>query len=100
MVRADATPLVPINGGPGTDTVDFSPAVSGVTVSLTTGEWSGGSSGSRLASWENVYGSSFPDTITGDDNDNVLNGNAGDDTIDGLGGVDTCVGEVLTNCEQ
>lgn len=37
---------------------------------------------------ENVFGSSFGDTITGDDNDNVLLGLGGDDMVSGGGGND------------
>lgn len=96
-----------VNGGSGTDWVDYSrqPAnapggqwgnyswTPGVTVDLVTHLGSGGwADGDTYESIENVRGSNFDDTITGDDNVNVLVGMDGNDTIHGGGNDDTILG--------
>jgi serralysin len=45
-----------------------------------------------LVNVENVIGSNFDDTITGDGNANILEGRDGNDTINGGGGIDTMYG--------
>jgi len=88
-----------LNGGTGTDTVSYlgsdrtGTASVGVTVNLSTGTGSGTgteAAGDTYTSIENVIGSQFNDTITGNAVDNVLKGNRGADTIvGGTGTVDT-----------
>ena len=46
----------------------------------------------RVKDVENIIGSAFDDTLTGDENNNDLKGLAGDDILSGKGGNDTLVG--------
>jgi Ca2+-binding RTX toxin-like protein len=81
-----------LDGGDGTDTADFlSAGNSGVRVDLVTGV-SSGEGNDTLAAIENVNGSSFADSIRGDDGANVLNGRGGADAIQAAGGDDTVNG--------
>jgi Ca2+-binding RTX toxin-like protein len=71
-------------GGTGNDTVRYQYSTTGVTVSLTTNTGSGGdAAGDTYNSIENVYGSSYADTLTGGSGANSLFGGAGDDTLIG-----------------
>ena len=81
-------------GEGGTDTAFYSDATSGVTVSLaTTGAQNTGGAGTdTLSSIENLYGSGFADTLTGNSGDNTLWGGAGNDTLRGGAGNDTLYG--------
>lgn len=84
-----------MNGGSATDTdtVSYAAAAASVIVDLGAGTASDGSGGTdTLGGIENVEGSAFDDTITGDDATNVLNGNAGSDLLDGAGDNDTLNG--------
>ena len=68
-------------GGPGNDTVIYLSATDGVQInlSLPTDQVIGGDGSvgtDSLNGVENVIGSNFGDTITGDDNDNVIEGGA------------------------
>ena len=107
-----------INGGSGTDTVDYSASAVGVKITLTNAPVKGGlSTGgtveadfttatynylthtsisfthhqvvANLTSIENATGSDFNDILTGNSANNVLKGGAGADVIDGRGGNDT-----------
>ncbi len=80
-------------GGNGVDTASYANSESAITVNLNTLSTSGGdAAGDVLSSIENVIGSAYADTITGNNNGNVLTGNNGDDVIIGSGGDDTLVG--------
>jgi hypothetical protein len=101
-----------IEGGPGNDniigqigghdTASYEHATSGVTVDLAAGT-SHGTAANDVASVgtdtlthiANLFGSSFSDNLTGDDNANTLDGGYGGsnshDTLTGLGGADTFV---------
>jgi Ca2+-binding RTX toxin-like protein len=81
-----------MDGGGGTDTVDYSNVDSSVTVDLAAGTATGGSGTDTLSNIENVTGSDYNDTLTGDTNANVLDGGAGNDTLVGGGGDDTLTG--------
>ncbi len=84
-----------LDGGAGTDSTGYGTSDAGVTVDLTvTGaQTSGGyASGDVLANVENLSGSTFADTLTGDANANSIFGNDGDDTLTGNGGADTLSG--------
>ena len=84
-----------LDGGPGTDTASYASAGSGVTVTLATqgsAQNTVGAGNDTLISIENLLGSGFNDTLTGDGNVNVLNGGAGADTLNGNAGVDTLIG--------
>jgi glucose/arabinose dehydrogenase len=77
-------------GGPGTDTANYSSSPAAVTVNLLTGLGSGSDAqGDILTGIENIIGSAFDDTLTGDSGPNVLAGGPGADTLTGHGGIDT-----------
>jgi Ca2+-binding RTX toxin-like protein len=82
-----------LDGGAGVDLVSYAAATSGVAVNLglTTAQATGGAGSDTLLNVENLLGSAFNDTLTGDAAANVLEGGAGDDRLDGAGGVDTAV---------
>ena len=81
-------------GGDGSDTVSYFHENAGVTVDLSagTGTDSRGDT-DTLSEIENIEGSAFIDTLTGDDKDNIIIGGAGDDAISGLGGEDRLFGD-------
>lgn len=82
-----------IDGGSGIDTLDFSSLNAAILVDLSARSAVGENSGTdRVASIENIAGSGFADSITGDKNANTLAAGGGDDTIRGLGGSDTLTG--------
>lgn len=81
-----------LDGGAGSDTVSYDDAASGVTVDLLKGKASGSAIGKDgLTSIENVEGSSFADTLTGNGGNNILAGGDGGDTLFGGAGSDTFV---------
>jgi len=80
------------NAGAGMDTYDASHAAAGVKVDLgNTGAQSvgGGLATVTLSGVENVIGTDFNDTLTGNSADNLFEGGRGNDTIDGGAGSDT-----------
>ncbi|MEZ5596308.1 MAG: calcium-binding protein [Pseudomonadales bacterium] len=81
-------------GGQGSDTASYSQAPRGVTIDLAAvalvDDGEGGED--TFISIENLEGSSFSDTLTGDDGDNTLSGLGGNDTLDGGLGVDLLEG--------
>ncbi len=87
-----------VNGGGGTDTLSFfnnQDFAGGVNVNLATVAAQAVYAGSSMtiAGIENVSGSVFNDTITGDGANNVLAGLQGNDTLNGAGGDDTLLGD-------
>jgi len=76
-------------GGLGMDTASYTTATAAVTVNLTTGLATGGAGSDTLSGIENIIGSGFNDTLTGDAGSNALNGGAGNDTLTGGAGIDT-----------
>ncbi|KTD56730.1 structural toxin protein RtxA [Legionella santicrucis] len=82
-----------INGGNGTDTVTYIDAVGGVTVSLATiSQQNTVSSGlDTLSNIENLTGSNYNDTLTGNTSANMIIGGQGNDTLTGGAGADTFV---------
>ncbi|RLB33747.1 MAG: hypothetical protein DRH20_13000, partial [Deltaproteobacteria bacterium] len=78
-----------INGGGGADTVDYGSAPGAVNVNLSSQSATGGGGADTVRNVENIVGSPFDDTLTGDGNANVIRGGPGDDIIDGGGGADT-----------
>ena len=73
-------PLGPTD--PGSDTVDYSHASGPISVNLLTGATAGAAAaGDTFSSIENLRGTAFADTLTGDGHDNVLFGGAGNDTF-------------------
>ena len=82
-----------LDGFSGIDTVRYADSGSGVTVALLTGTGSGGTAeGDTLISIENLIGSVYADTLSGDEEDNSLSGSGGDDWLKGGGGADTLDG--------
>jgi Ca2+-binding RTX toxin-like protein len=81
-------------GGNGTDSASYGDAAGGVTVNLSTvgAQATGGAGSDTLSGIENLFGSLFGDTLTGDGNANRIVASDGDDTINGGGGVDTLFG--------
>jgi hypothetical protein len=77
-----------------TDTASYITAGTGVSVSLALAgaQDTVGAGLDSFVSIENLSGSSFNDTLTGDTNANLLDGAAGDDTLDGGDGNDTVQG--------
>jgi Ca2+-binding RTX toxin-like protein len=84
LASGDATST--FNGGAGIDTVDFSARSAAVHIDLGAPP---GPGGDTLINVEQIIGSSWNDTVTGDAAANTLMGGAGDDVLDGAGSVDT-----------
>ena len=79
-----------LTGGEGEDTVSYRSSDAGVDVNLHTGVTSGGDADrDTLSGFENIIGSKFVDTLTGDDGDNVIEGGGDVDNLEGGGGSDT-----------
>ena len=119
MMTADNFVTDTINGGRGSDTVNYSQSSVGVTITLTDPTTAGGASGgtveadfptfmydpsnrkvsflehhqvvANLTSIENATGSSHDDVLIGNSGNNVLNGGGGHDILTGGGGDDTFV---------
>ena len=83
-------------GGTGDDTITFEGATAGVVINLGTtgtGTGQGGvAQGDRYTSIENVIGTGYGDTITGNNDSNKLVGGGHDDQLEGLGGNDVLIG--------
>jgi Ca2+-binding RTX toxin-like protein len=84
-----------LTGNGTNDTASYASSTAGVTVDLFVEDFGFGAAlddghGSQdgLISIENVTGSAFADSLTGDSGANVLQGGAGDDTLTGEGGAD------------
>ncbi len=88
-----------MDGGPGTDTVDYSGANAGdagVDVNLLTGrsaDSAGWAERDTYVNIENVIGTVHDDTITGNAAANAIDGGEGDDTLTGGAGGDTLTGD-------
>ena len=80
-------------GGIGRDWAQYNTASAGVTLSLATGGTGGEAAGDTFSSIENVRGSAFADSITGDAARNLILAGGGNDTIDGGAGPDVLHGE-------
>lgn len=75
------------------DQVDYSSSTSSITVDISNNTGSGGyAEADNYFSIENVIGSTYGDTITGDVGDNIINGLNGDDTLSGNTGNDVLIG--------
>jgi Ca2+-binding RTX toxin-like protein len=95
-----------VNGGTGSDTIDYHWSGARVDVDLTrSSQLYGDAHGDVLVGIENVNGSGYGDLLRGDDGANVINGLGGADTLTGRGGADTFVfgsaaeaaGDVITD---
>jgi Ca2+-binding RTX toxin-like protein len=77
-----------LDGGDGFDIASYSTSKSGVVVNLATGVNGGDAVGDTLRSIEQITGSAYADSITGDAANNIIEGGAGYDTINGGDGDD------------
>jgi trimeric autotransporter adhesin len=91
-----------IDGGLGNDTVAYTQSSIGVAVSLalTTAQATGGSGSDTLLNVENLAGSSYNDSLSGNAGANIINGYAGADAMAGGAGEDSYyvdnVGDIVT----
>lgn len=73
-----------LDGGEGDDFAAYTTSAVGVTVNLGTGVATGGDAqGDTFTNIEHLVGSAHADTLTGDDNANIIEGGGGADAIDG-----------------
>jgi len=87
-----------LDGSFGTDRAEYLGSAAGVTVNLATNANSGGdAAGDVLTGIENLGGSNFADSLTGDAGANTLWGRDGDDVLSGGGGNDALYGEAGTD---
>jgi Ca2+-binding RTX toxin-like protein len=89
-----------LDGGLGTDTASYAGATAGVTVTLATpgvAQNTVNAGTDTLTSIENLVGSDFNDTLTGDAGANKLEGGVGNDTLNGGAGNDSLDGGAGTD---
>ncbi|MBD9641974.1 hypothetical protein IB277_37615 [Ensifer sp. ENS07] len=78
-----------LDGGAGADSLSYRGSDAGVQINLATGSASGGDAqGDQFTLFENVWGSDFADTLTGDAGINFLRGFLGNDRSYGGNGND------------
>jgi len=78
-----------INGGDGVDTIWFLSSTAGISVNLLAGSNAGGfAQGMIITNVENIIGTAYGDTITGDAGDNAIDGYLGADNLNGGDGID------------
>ena len=80
-----------LDGGKGVDTISYAHAASAVTVDLSHSSASGGEGSDSVANFENIIGSGFGDTLTGNHFDNQIDGGMGADVMAGHEGNDTYI---------
>jgi Ca2+-binding RTX toxin-like protein len=84
-----------LDGGTGIDTASYGSSAAGVRVSLLLAApqaGGGDAAGDVLLNIENLAGSAFGDTLTGNNSANFLSGSGGVDSLSGGGGADTLEG--------
>lgn len=81
-----------LDGSGGNDVASYAGATAGVTVNLATGAASGGAGADTLVRIEDVFGSSFADTLVGSSGNDTLRGDVGDDFLVGGFGNDRLEG--------
>ncbi|MCE9643115.1 MAG: Ig-like domain repeat protein [Candidatus Andersenbacteria bacterium] len=79
-----------VNGGAGSDTIDYSSRSSALSLNMYTGVLT--SISGTVSNIENLTAGSGADTIIGNSSANTLNGNGGNDIIFGGDGADTLLG--------
>ena len=80
-----------ILGAAGTDTADYGSATAAITASLAAGTATGWGNDTFLGV-ENLIGSNFNDSLTGDVGPNSIGGGIGNDDVRGGGGLDALTG--------
>jgi Ca2+-binding RTX toxin-like protein len=83
-------PLGSLNGGLGTNILDYSQYTTGVTVNLLAGTATG--VGGSVSNIHEVIGGSGNDSLTADNKGDLLVGGAGNDTLAGGAGNDILLG--------
>ncbi|MDD1457457.1 calcium-binding protein, partial [Dolichospermum sp. ST_sed7] len=88
-----------LNGATGIDTASYANAAAAVTVNLalTTAQTGGEATGDILLNIENLLGSNFNDTLSGNSGNNTLIGGLGADTLNGATGNDALTGGLGTD---
>jgi Ca2+-binding RTX toxin-like protein len=87
------TGLDRMDGGTGSDTLSYRASSAAVTIDLGTGRATGGDAfADSFVNFENVSGSAYGDSLTGNSAANVLSGEAGNDRLSGAGGADVLFG--------
>ncbi|QXI19361.1 retention module-containing protein [Pseudomonas hamedanensis] len=88
-----------LDGGTGSDTASYAHAMAAVTVNLGLlgAQNTLGAGTDTLTGIENLLGSNFNDSLTGDGNSNVINGGLGNDVLNGGGGDDLLIGGLGNN---
>lgn len=83
-----------LDGGDGVDTVSYASSSAGITLDLShvVATDTVGAGIDTLTGIENIEGSAFADTLSGDSGNNWLEGGSGNDTIQGSAGDDYLVG--------
>jgi len=84
-----------IDGGSGTNALNYDGTTKPTFINLGTGQATGVSSTTStgvVTNIQNVFGGTGNDFLTGSASSNVMDGGAGDDTMSGLGGNDIMVG--------
>ena len=82
-----------LDGGDGLDTAAYTHSSGAVRINLSNGTATGGhAAGDTITNIENVSGSRYNDTLTGDTKANRLNGGSGHDRLTGGAGADVLVG--------
>ena len=79
-----------LEGGAGSDTASYLTEVTASLADATVN--TGEAAGDIYRNIENLAGSNFNDTLTGDEKANILNGNNGNDRLEGGAGNDTLIG--------
>ena len=83
-----------IEGNEGRDTLILSNQTSGITIDLNETSFMRGTETVSFSGMENIEGSEYDDTITGDDTRNFLVGGGGNNTLNGGGGNDIILANV------
>lgn len=78
-----------LRGGDGSDTAAYGNATGAVTINLATQTGSGADGNDTYVSIENAIGSSYNDSLLGNNGANILEGSGGNDTVNGGNGSDT-----------
>ncbi|MBN2722260.1 MAG: hypothetical protein JXQ77_05525 [Campylobacterales bacterium] len=80
-----------IVGNDGNDTLDYAKCTKGVNVNLSIESLQDtiGGGMDTIRGIENIIGSKYDDTLTGNSDNNIINGGAGNDILNGGAGIDT-----------